>query len=155
MNSKKMDNNINLDPTVWGPHYWFFLHTAVFTYPINPTDAVKKRYYELLHNFDMYIPHKKVASYYRHLLTIYPLKPYLDKKEDLVKWVWYIHNKVNDKLEKKRITLEEFYENYYAKYNTSEDIFKLKVAKYFVLALSIVIAICGLYFMYYYYERNR
>ena len=36
-----------LDPTIWGPHYWFFLHTIAMTYPIRPNDVTKKKYYEL------------------------------------------------------------------------------------------------------------
>lgn len=143
---------MKLDPTIWGPHYWFFLHTLAFCYPIKPTDPVKKRYYELLQNFDLYIPHPQVASYYRSLLHLYPLKPYLDKKEDLVKWVWYIHNKVNDKLEKKRVSLEEFYESYHAKYKHPQEAFKSKYIKYAILALAVLVC---LYYIYLYYGRNR
>ena len=93
-----------------------------------------------------------MASYYRYLLHQYPLKPYLDKKEDLVKWVWYIHNKVNDKLEKKRVSLEEFYESYYAKYKNPEEGFKLKYLKYLI---AMIILIVCLYFIYLYYGGNR
>jgi hypothetical protein len=144
---------MKLDPAIWGPHYWFFLHTLAFCYPIKPSDPIKKRYYELLQNFDLYIPHPQVASYYRYLLHIYPLKPYLDKKEDLVKWVWHLHNKVNDKMEKKRVTLEEFYESYHKKYATPpEEAAKLRYVKYALLALSL--AVC-LYFVYSYYGGNR
>ena len=31
------------DPSVWGPHYWFFLHSVGFTYPELPTDGEKKK----------------------------------------------------------------------------------------------------------------
>ena len=31
-----------LDSNVWGPHYWFFLHTIALTYPHNPNEVVKK-----------------------------------------------------------------------------------------------------------------
>ena len=105
-----------------------------------------------MQNFDLYIPHPQVASYYRSLLHLYPLKPYLDKKEDLVKWVWYIHNKVNDKLEKKRVSLEEFYETYHAKYKNPKEAFKLKYIKYTILALAFLVC---LYYIYLYYGRNR
>jgi hypothetical protein len=143
---------MKLDPSIWGGHYWFFLHTAAFCYPSKPNDPIKKKYYELLQNFDLYIPHPQVSSYYRYLLHQYPLKPYLDKKEDLVKWVWYIHNKVNDKLEKKRVTLEEFYESYYEKYKKTEQDIKFKYMKYLI---TIVLLFSFLYFIYnYYYGIN-
>ena len=45
-----------LDPTVWGPHYWFFLHTIAMAYPIRPNDVTKKKHYELIQNMPLFIP---------------------------------------------------------------------------------------------------
>ena len=28
-----MSSTVYLDPKIWGPHYWFFLHTVAITYP--------------------------------------------------------------------------------------------------------------------------
>ena len=67
-----------LDPTVWGPHYWFFLHTITLTYPLNPNTITKKKYYELIHNFHMLIPIENIASYFSKLIVEYPVTPYLD-----------------------------------------------------------------------------
>ena len=39
-----------LDPTIWGPHFWFFLHTIAMTYPIRPNDITRKKYYEFIMN---------------------------------------------------------------------------------------------------------
>ena len=32
-----------LDPAIWGPHYWFFLHTLAMTYPHHPNSVTKKK----------------------------------------------------------------------------------------------------------------
>jgi hypothetical protein len=45
-----MSVNVNLDPKIWGPHYWFFLHTLAMCYPNYPNEVTKKKYYELLHD---------------------------------------------------------------------------------------------------------
>ena len=34
---------MNFDPDVWGPHYWFFLHTIAESYPIHPNSVTKKK----------------------------------------------------------------------------------------------------------------
>ena len=39
-----------LDPAVWGPHYWFFLHTIAMTYPHYPNAVTKKKFYDLFHD---------------------------------------------------------------------------------------------------------
>ena len=31
-----------LQPSVWGPHYWFTLHTIALCYPLYPNDVTKK-----------------------------------------------------------------------------------------------------------------
>ena len=33
---------MRLDSNIWGPHYWFFLHTAALSYPVTPNDTIKK-----------------------------------------------------------------------------------------------------------------
>ena len=37
-----------LDPVVWGPHYWFVLHTIALTYPSNPNETIKKKLLDLV-----------------------------------------------------------------------------------------------------------
>ena len=37
-----------LDPKIWGPHYWFVLHTISLTYPDIPNETTKKKYYDLV-----------------------------------------------------------------------------------------------------------
>ena len=44
------------DPTIWGPHYWFFLHTISHTYPLYPNEVTKKKYYDLIQNMPLFIP---------------------------------------------------------------------------------------------------
>ena len=31
-----------LDPKIWGPHYWFVLHTIALNYPLHPNETSKK-----------------------------------------------------------------------------------------------------------------
>ena len=30
---------MSLNPKVWGPHYWFVLHTISLTYPLKPNEV--------------------------------------------------------------------------------------------------------------------
>jgi hypothetical protein len=99
----------HLDPEIWGPQFWGFLHTAAMTYPNHPNAITKKKYYDLIQSVPQFIPVEQMSSDFSRLLEQYPVTPYLDNKESLVRWTWYIHNKVNDKLEKPRISLQEVY----------------------------------------------
>jgi hypothetical protein len=111
---------MGLDPAVWGPHYWFFLHTISICYPLRPNSITKKKYYEFIQNFPMFIPIESIATYFSKLLDEYPITPYLDTRDSFIRCVWFIHNKINQKLEKPKISLSKFYELYYEQYKPKD-----------------------------------
>jgi Erv1 / Alr family len=109
-----------LDPKVWGPHYWFFLHTISMSYPLRPNSVTKKKYYEFIQNLPLFIPVESIAGEFSKLLDQYPITPYLDSRDSFIRWVWFIHNKINEKLEKNKISLNKFYELYYEEYKPKD-----------------------------------
>ena len=132
---------MKLDSNIWGPHYWFFLHTAALSYPVTPNDTIKKKYYEFMHNFPIFMPDKKMAASFSDLLETYPVSPYLDSKDSLVRWTHFIHNKVNKKLEKDQISLGKFYTEYYKQYETitEKQITQIKTKKHIVYAVLVAV----------------
>ena len=110
-----------LDPTVWGPHYWFFLHTISMSYPNRPNAVTKKKYYEFIQNLPLFIPVESISGELSKLIDEYPIAPYLDNRESFVRWVWFIHNKINQKLDKPQITLNDFFVKYYEAYKTKNE----------------------------------
>ena len=143
---------VYLDPNVWGPHYWFFLHTLSITYPNRPNTVTKKKYYEFIQNLPLFIPVEQISSDFSKLLDLYPVTPYLDNRESFTRWTWFIHNKINQKLDKPQITLNEFYSKYYEEYKPK----KQKMAEYYKLRekavyCTIIISILGA--IYYLYDK--
>jgi len=140
----------NLDPKVWGPHYWFFLHTISMSYPIHPNGVTKKKYYDFVQNIPLFIPVESMASEFSKLLDQYPVQPYLDNKESFVRWMWFIHNKINKKLEKPQISLNDFYVKYYEEYKPINE----KISEYYkirgkLIYSGIIISIFGgIYYLY-------
>ena len=92
------------DPTIWGPHYWFFLHTIAESYPDHPNEVTKRKYYDLIQNMPIYIPISEIGNKFSHLLDKYPITPYLCSKESVVRWMHFIHNKIKVLLEKQEIS---------------------------------------------------
>lgn len=117
----------NLDPKIWGPHYWFFLHTIAMSYPIHPNAVTKKKYYDFVQNIPLFIPVESMAGEFSKLLDQYPVQPYLDDKESFIRWMWFIHNKINKKLEKPQISLNDFYVKYYEEYKPMNE----KMSEYY------------------------
>lgn len=107
---------IRLEPEVWGPHYWFFLHTLAYSYPSYPNDTTKRKYYDLIQNFPLFIPNEGIGNKFSRLLDRYPVTPYLDKRESFLRWVNFIHNKINYLHGKEEMTLEESIHAYEQQY---------------------------------------
>ena len=107
---------MSLNPEIWGPHYWFFLHTIALTYPSSPNAIAKKKYYNFIQDLPLFIPHASIAKQFSNLLEKYPVTPYLDSRPSFNKWMHFIHNKVNFVLDKPEINLlsasNKYKENY-------------------------------------------
>lgn len=141
---------MKLDSKIWGPHYWFFLHTAAMSYPVTPNDTVKKKFYEFIQNFPLFIPDPKISASFTTILDTYPVSPYLDSKDSFVRWTHFIHNKINKKLEKDVISLEKFYINYYKQYETTSEkqIQYIKMKKHLTYAVIVASLLVLIYFVY-------
>jgi len=143
---------VYLDPKVWGPHYWFFLHTLAMTYPYHPNAVTKKKYYEFIQNLPLFLPVEKISGEFSKLIEKYPITPYLDTRHSFVRWVHFIHNKINEKLEKPQITLNEFFIKYYNEYKLQDE----KLYEYYnirkkIIYFGIVLGLGGL--IYYTYDK--
>lgn len=93
--------------TIWGPHYWFVLHSIARTYPEFPNEISKRKYYELIQNFPLFIPDEEISIKFSNLLNNFPVSPYLTSRDSFIKWMYFIHNKINHYLEKDELSFEE------------------------------------------------
>jgi hypothetical protein len=147
-----MPTTVYLDPKVWGPHYWFFLHTVAMTYPHHPNTVTKKKFYEFIQNLPIFLPVEEISGEFSKLIDKYPVTPYLDNRDSLVRWMHFMHNKINEKLEKPQISLNEFFVNYYDEYKSKD----IKLAQYYkirekVIYLVVITGIAGT--IYYLYDK--
>lgn len=111
-----LNNKPKFDPTVWGPHYWFFIHTVAYSYPEYPNATTKRKYYEFIQNLPLFLPDGEMGNNFSKLLDVYPVTPYLDSRESFIRWAHFIHNKMNIYLGKREVSLsesDEIYKNHY------------------------------------------
>ena len=137
-----------MDPLVWGPTYWDFLHTVAANYPVSPTATDKKVHYRLLHNFYAFIPHPKIAAEFKLILDANPLTPYLDTRAKFELWVNHLHNTVNGMLGKKNVDFHAHKAAFLFKYEGHPNKVKRFLAKqklfvsflFFVLVVLTIVA---------------
>ena len=104
------DHNLHngLMTKVWGPAGWLFLHCVTFGYPINPEEYdlkngnppgyTKNWYTGFFESVGHILPCKYCRQSYLEYLINSPVKYKLNSRDELVEWLWEIHNEVNKKL---------------------------------------------------------
>lgn len=147
--SVKVDQRELFLPEVWGTHYWFFLMTIALTYPDHATAISRRKYYDLIQNMPIFIPNAEISQNFSKLLNHYPVTPYLDNRDSFVRWIVFIHNKINEELGKPTITIDEAMDQYFRQMvpPTIFHVNKKEVRKYAVyISVIILLAIC-VYFL--------
>ena len=141
---------MNLNPKIWGPHYWFVLYTICMTYPITPNDIAKKKYYDFIQNLPLFLPHNDISDEFSKLLTNYPCTPYLDSRDSLLRWIHFIENRVNISMGKPTTSFKESMGSYHNNYKTiqqqrSEFYFFSKYHIWIVITVMLIVLCFFLY----------
>lgn len=142
---------MRFEPEIWGPHYWFFLHTVAESYPMNPNDITKRKYYDLIQNMPLFIPDAEMGGKFSRMLDKYPVTPYLDNRDSFVRWVHFMHNKMNMKLGKIELSLPFALEKYRAEYLPKPVVFgeRINMRRHYIHATLIL---TFLFLIYYYWK---
>jgi hypothetical protein len=99
---------LKMNPDLWGPHLWKSMHFIALSLPINPSDMLISKYYAFYTQLHHVIPCRTCAIEYEKLLGDYPLTlDRLRNGEELFMWTVEIHNLVNDRLGKPRMSPKE------------------------------------------------
>jgi len=85
-------------PSHWGPSAWKYLHTVTFNYPLKPNEIDKKRYTNF---FDSIIlPCTICDESFNLLKSLFEIDDYLEDRNGLVYWLYWLHILVDIKLGK-------------------------------------------------------
>jgi len=106
------DSSNGLMTKVWGPPGWVFLHSISFGYPNNPSsfDTSKGqpvgttvfKYRAFFQDLGWVFPCVYCRNSYQQFVKELPLTDtVLSSRDNLVEWLYNIHNKVNEKLQTK------------------------------------------------------
>ncbi|MBA43015.1 MAG: hypothetical protein CMF62_03285 [Magnetococcales bacterium] len=99
-----MDTNQNngLITKIWGPSGWKFLHSVSFGYPIKPTNEQKNEYRNFFKSVGDILPCVYCRESYKKFIQEGCTKldeNALENRDSLTRWLYNIHEAVNEKLE--------------------------------------------------------
>jgi len=87
-----------MNTTFWGPSGWEFLHTLTFIYPFKPSYNDKVKMQNFMASIGYILPCKYCRDSFNKYIKTLPIVDYLNNRENLIEWLYKIHNKVNKKL---------------------------------------------------------
>lgn len=85
-----------MDTRFWGPSGWKLLHAVTFSMNSRPTTQQQKRYQLLFESLKYVLPCRFCRESYKQFVNIRPIDT--STRERLSRWLYDIHNLVNDKL---------------------------------------------------------
>ena len=99
---KDYNSNDGMLTSVWGPIFWFFLHTMSFNYPTNPTPENKKYYRNFILSLQYILPCKYCRdnlelNFKKLPITMNDMK----NRETFSRYVYNLHELINKMLHKK------------------------------------------------------
>ena len=135
-----------MEPNIWGPPAWLFLHSITFQYPETPTFADKENFRTFFEKIQYVLPCPTCREHYTQNINSNPIR--LNSRKELIEWLIDIHNEVNQKSGKRVLQYEEVYKKYNEIYdvNTSSKLPTFNIAFSLIIILLIVII--------YYYKYN-
>jgi len=90
-----------MNPSIWGPPTWDFLHTITFNNPYRPTHYEKQQTVVFFESVGDMLPCQSCREHYQKNLTIFPVRNVVSDRDALVNWLIHIHNQVNTLLGKR------------------------------------------------------
>jgi hypothetical protein len=147
-----------MNPEIWGPKAWLFLHSITLAYPNNPTETDKNNYKVFFNTLQHVLPCQKCSYNFQNNFKNNSIDNHLDSKKSLVKWLIGIHNSINEENNKSIMTYDEVVKYYKQIYNISKDnSFNKDIGnyplrtnnKFLLFALLVLIVILA----YYYYKK--
>ena len=103
---------MRLPPEVWGPVFWGTLHIVALAYPDEPSYAEKRAAKEFYKSMVFLLPCPACRQHFAEIIEGPPLENWLDNRKSLIEWNVSVHNRVNAKLGKPEISVEDFYKRY-------------------------------------------
>ena len=112
--------------SVWGPVGWKYLHSVAYGYPVNPLEydaknglasGTTENNYKIFFTFvGKTLPCGLCRESYAKFITENPIRA--KSRDELTRWLWEIHNMVNEKLgngdkNEPFENTKEFYESFY------------------------------------------
>jgi len=96
-----------MDTKFWGPSGWKLLHYITESYPDTPSETQKANIITFFNVLGEVLPCKYCRISFKEYIKAKPVEKVVNSREKLCRWMFDIHNMVNNKLRKQGLVNEQ------------------------------------------------
>ena len=142
-----------INPTIWGPPGWKFIHYVCYSSPTNMTEVEKANYKAFLLSLQYVLPCEACRKHYATNLEKHSLDAALQNGK-LFEWSVSMHNEVNRMNGKKELSVEEATEQLMSN-ESSKPVIVVEDRRYDWIKLIIILAlVIAMFVAIYYYPTS-
>ena len=104
---------MNLEPSIWGPYYWNTFHFMAASYDNNPNQSVKAAMKTFLQSIPLFLPCKECQDNALVFIKSKDLDVAVSSRKELFEFFFEFHNRVNYRLKKPLMTIEDALKKYH------------------------------------------
>src|SRR6187549_3326511 len=98
---------MSISPNIWGKPLWEMFNCIAFSYSDTPTEEDKLDIINFFNSTKKILPCGECKQHFIKLLEEYPIENNISNREQLLRWVNTVHNKVNVRLNKPEFSYEQ------------------------------------------------
>lgn len=102
---------MGMSPDVWGPIFWHTMHIVSLGYSPEPSKREQEDAIRFYKSLETMLPCGICRRHYSQFLVEMPVEQAVGNRDDLIYWVFQLHNKVNANLGKRQISFDEYIRN--------------------------------------------
>lgn len=103
---------MNIDPQLWGPCGWKFLHYISLGYPKNPSLDQKRYYREFIQSLPYILPCRSCREHFHKTLKCYDITKVINSRKEMFEFFVDAHNQVNRKNNKPVYSYQKVYDDF-------------------------------------------
>jgi hypothetical protein len=84
-----------MNSKIWGPSFWFIIHSVAINFPDNPSEDEKRKHEIFFTSLQYVLPCEKCREHYKKNLRQHDLRKALESKKGIFDWSVRMHNEVN------------------------------------------------------------
>lgn len=104
---------MNLEPYIWGPHYWATLHFTASTYDNKPNESIKLAMKNFIQSLPVFLPCKECQDHAFEFIKKSNINAAIQNRKELFTFFFNFHNAVNKRLKKPLMKMEDALKKYY------------------------------------------